>query len=151
MFSHTTACKADHSTVCHEVLILLFLSLINPMLKRTFLLKAASPYTLRKHLWIQVGFWPSAKRNMIKAHCFKGTSISAITDSTVALPPVKWNSCDYLKMTENVHGLQWTGIFFFRKMKALQRWIIKGLSFWLSLVCYKNKPTSTTLDPSVNL
>jgi hypothetical protein len=67
---------------------------------------AASPYMMSKHLWIHIGFSPAAPKYSNTAHCFKCPSISVILESTVVLPPIKWNRCGYQKIMMNVQGLQ---------------------------------------------
>lgn len=59
--------------------------------------------------------------SMFNVQCFKGTSISATVDSNAVLLSHEWNSCDYLKMIENIQGLQWPGISFHHKRKGLWR------------------------------
>lgn len=60
----------------------------------TLMSTVASLTILDKHLWIEVGLSPFATSNSVTAHCFEW-SVSAIWGSSVVLPSVEWNSCEY--------------------------------------------------------
>jgi hypothetical protein len=66
-------------------------------------------------------------KNLISAKCFK--CFSAILESNVVQPSVKWNSWDYCSMFKNVQGIQLYSGYYHKLMYRDDK--TGDISFWL--------------------